>query len=334
MNIDLQGLGEDRARWDKRQRELNASFLQSSWWAEFQGSLGRQAHFLEGSGWTCLLLSRRAPVGRYLFAPYGPTVRDTAAAENCFSTLKEYAKDKGYDWLRLEPVGASAETLRSALKVSGGRKAPHEVEPHLTRVVDLSPGMEDILAGISQTTRNIIRRNQREQGLTFKTSRDPADIPLFTRMLSTVAKRKGVGFYDDDYYRKQARALMPAGMLELEIAYDGRTPIGTALIHDFGGRSSYTYAASLPEARDKNVSALLLWQAMLNAKERGNKEIDLYGIAPDSAGPEHPWYGFSAFKKKFGGQVVEYAGTWDLPVSGKYPLYRAAQHANKLLKRR
>jgi lipid II:glycine glycyltransferase (peptidoglycan interpeptide bridge formation enzyme) len=73
---------------------------------------------------------------------------------------------------------------------------------------------------------------------------------------------------------------------------------------------------------------------MVNAKGRGSQLIDLYGIAPDDAGPRHPWAGFSAFKKKFGGQVVEYAGTWDLPLTNKYRIYRTAATAKKVLKRR
>lgn len=334
MKTDINGLVNDRELWDKRQIELGASFLQASSWAEFQDSIGSSPHYLSGEGWSCLLLERKTAMGRYLFAPYGPTLKDISLAAGCFKALKVYARDNHSDWLRLEPLGAEPGQLRDRLKKAGSRRAPHEAEPSLTRVINLSQDQDMILASMSQTTRNIIRRNQREPSLTFRTSKDPSDTQLFNKMLDTVAKRKGVGFYDDDYYRKQAEILMPVDMLNLEIAVDHGNPVGTALIHDFAGTASYTYAASLPEARDKNVSALLLWQALVNAKARGNTRMDLYGIAPDEAGPDHPWSGFSSFKKKFGGEVVEHAGTWDIPISPRYDLYRAALRFKKLLRRR
>ena len=144
-------------------------------------------------------------------------------------------------------------------------------------------------------------------------------------MLGHVTDRKNVFFFSDEYFTKQAEVLMPAGMMHLEIALKDGKPVASALFHDFSDKSSYTYAASLPEARETNASALLLWQAMLNAKERRLKKMDLFGIAPDNAQPSHPWHGFSSFKKKFGGEVVAYSGTWEFPISAKYRLYAAAR---------
>lgn len=335
MAIDSQTKDADNARWDKLQSQLGASFLQTALWAGFQASIGHKPHFVSGTGWSCMLLERRAPIGRYLFAPYGPTISKAAKPADTLEAIKAYGRSQAVDWLRLEPIFKShnIDEQKRLLKKYGGQSAPHEVEPHLTRIVDLSQPADDILASLSQTTRNIIRRNQREKTLTFQTSRDPADISLFTQMLDTVASRKSVGFFSPDYYRKQAEVLMPAGLSVLEIAYHQDKPVATALIHDFAKLASYTNAASLPDARDLNVSALLLWQAMINAKDRGNTEIDLFGIAPDGASPKHPWHGFSGFKKKFGGEVLEHAGTWDFPLSRKYKLYRSALAAKKLIRR-
>jgi lipid II:glycine glycyltransferase (peptidoglycan interpeptide bridge formation enzyme) len=41
-------------------------------------------------------------------------------------------------------------------------------------------------------------------------------------------------------------------------------------------------------------------------KARGCATYDLLGIAPPDAPPDHPWQGISAFKEKFGGEVVMY----------------------------
>ena len=50
-----------------------------------------------------------------------------------------------------------------------------------------------------------------------------------------------------------------------------------------------------------------------------------WGIAP-THDPDHERAGYNRFKRSFGGQVKEYAGTWDLPIHAvKYSLFRAAK---------
>ena len=46
----------------------------------------------------------------------------------------------------------------------------------------------------------------------------------------------------------------------------------------------------------------------------GVRVHDLWGIAPEGAGPEHAWYGVGLFKKGFGGRALAWAGTWDVVV--------------------
>ena len=329
-------MNSEPKQWDKQQVKRRASFLQSGPWAAFQQTVGSRPHYLTDDGWSCLLLERSTPLGKYLFAPYGPTLDSAGALDGALKQLRAYGRQAGLDWLCLEPMlttGASGSPGTSLPKL-GALPAAHNREPDLTRIINLKPPAGDILASISQSTRSFIRKNQRENFLSFKTSTEPADITIFTHMLAKVTDRKGVSFFSDDYFKKQAKALMPVGMMFLELALDNGQPVASALFHDFGKTSSYTFAASLPEARSTSASALLLWQAMLNAKQRGMEEMDLYGSAPESAPSSHPWYGFSSFKSKFGGEIVEYSGTWDIPLTGKYKLYRSAQKARRLFKRR
>lgn len=317
--------------WDKLQIDRGASFLQSSLWAKFQESIGNQPLQLQGQGWSCLALVKQNRAGRYLFAPYGPILDSPSDLAAAINELRSRAKELEADWVKLEPIVAGGQTdnLRKTLKANQLVKAGRDIEPALTRVVDISLPPDELLATISQSTRSVIRKNQRENILTFKTSTDPADVKIFTRMLDSVADRRGIGFFPQKYFYDQAELLMPVGMLYLELAYDDKKPVGGALIHDYGKSSCYTFAATLPEAQKQSVAALLLWQVILNAKNRGSKAIDLYGSAPDDAPQSHPWYGLSVNKRKFGGILVESVGTWDLPVTNKYRLYRWAQTAQK-----
>jgi lipid II:glycine glycyltransferase (peptidoglycan interpeptide bridge formation enzyme) len=324
------------ADWDGRQIKNSASFLQSLKWAEFQHSLGLNYYLLKDRGWSCLVFEKKNRFGKFLFAPYGPTLDSPDYLSDCLISLIKLARQVNADWLKLEPVinkGDLAD-LKKILKKHGAVKAVHNQEPELTRVIDLSPSDEELLASVSQSTRSLIRKNHREHFLTFQTSTQPADMSELAAMLGIVANRKGIGFFPAQYFIKQAEVLMPAKMLYLEQSYHDNKLVGLAVMHDYGPVSSYTFAATLPEAHKLSVSALLLWQALVNAKARGIKKADLWGIAPDDAPPSHPWYGFSTYKKKFGGQVVELAGTWDLPLTNKYRIYRAAQKVYRRLRRR
>lgn len=318
--------------WDKLQTKRGASFLQSSLWAEFQQSIGNPALKLEGKDWTCLALVKKNRAGRYLFAPYGPVLHSPSSLPGAITELEAQAKNLGANWIKIEPVITSGQLddLLKDLKSNQAVKANRDLEPGLTRIVDISADPDELLATVSQSTRSVIRKNHREKILTFKTSTSPEDVKIFSKMLEHVADRRGIGFFPEKYFLDQAKLLMPAGMLYLELAYDGNQPVAGALMHDYGQVTSYTFAAALPEAQKKSPAAILLWQAILNAKARGMKTIDLYGSAPDDAPPSHPWYGLSANKRKFGGQLVKTAGTWDMPITNKYWLYRWAQKAQKI----
>ncbi|HVS58813.1 MAG TPA: peptidoglycan bridge formation glycyltransferase FemA/FemB family protein [Candidatus Saccharimonadales bacterium] len=321
--------------WNAHQRTLGASFLQSAEWDTFQQALGYKTHALRGSGWSCLLVERSSRLGTYLLAPYGPTVAHSDKFADALTAIVAYGREIGVDWIRLEPYGLPTaidpSTLVPAKDVKLA-KAPHQMNPELTMMVDLTPAADDILAHVSQSTRSYIRKNQREHMLTFKTSTDPADIDVFVDMLQVVSERSQARFYGRDFFVKQAQTLMPTGMMHLELALQDGKPIASAVMHYYHGVATYTYAASLPEARATNASALLLWQAMMNAKGAGMTAVDLFGIAPDDASADHPWHGFTAFKKKFGGTTLVRGTTVDIPLRPVYRLYRPLVKMSRFFK--
>jgi lipid II:glycine glycyltransferase (peptidoglycan interpeptide bridge formation enzyme) len=57
----------------------------------------------------------------------------------------------------------------------------------------------------------------------------------------------------------------------------------------------------------------LLWQLISDARHAGAHTFDFWGIAPtDNSDDKRA--GYTRFKRSFGGQVKEYAGTSDLPI--------------------
>lgn len=321
--------------WDDRQRALDASFLQSSDWEIFHQSMGTKTHKLQDKDWSCLLIERPSKLGRYLFAPYGPTLKNPTALQAALQAAAELGRKEGAHWLRIEAgLGVLKDSELDRPRKAGGLKivkAPKQIDPRLTRLLDLTQSEDELLAAISQGTRQRIRKGLKQPQLEYRTSDDPEDMPLFMTMLGTVAERNKAFFHSDEYFQKQAEALMPRGHMRLEIALHDGKPVACFVIHDYNGTATYTYAGSLPEARDLQASTLLMWHVITSAKARGMTTLDLFGVAPDDAPKSHPWYGFTSFKRQLGGRNVMRGETWDIPLHPRYKLYRAALKAGRWL---
>jgi lipid II:glycine glycyltransferase (peptidoglycan interpeptide bridge formation enzyme) len=197
-------------------------------------------------------------------------------------------------------------------------------------VIDLTQDEEAILKDMKSTNRNL-HRNIAKKGVEFTSSTDPDDVDVLLRFLDATAERKDFNRQQDDYLREAARSLMPLGAATLYVARLEGEPIGASLVYDSDDTRTYAHAAMDFEHRKLSAGIPLVVRMVLDAKHKGLSRFDLFGTAPEDAGPEHEWYGFTKFKKSFGGRPESYPGTWDLPVSragyAAYTGVRAAREA-------
>jgi hypothetical protein len=78
----------------------------------------------------------------------------------------------------------------------------------------------------------------------------------------------------------------------------------------------YYYAGSLPEGKKLHLPYLVVWEAMKEAKKRGCKIWDFEGIF-DPRWPNKSILGYTHFKKSFGGEEIEFPGSfskWRWPI--------------------
>jgi vancomycin resistance protein VanK len=80
-----------------------------------------------------------------------------------------------------------------------------------------------------------------------------------------------------------------------------------------GTHTWYSYGASSTEKREVRGSNAVQWQMIRDAIAAGASVYDLRGIT-DTLDPDDPHVGLIQFKVGTGGQAVEYAGEWDLPL--------------------
>src|SRR3972149_9919552 len=200
------------------------------------------------------------------------------------------------------------------------------MDAELTGVLDITPPEADILANMRKTTRYEIRHAQK-LGVKIVRSSDPKDIIKFLDLYDQTAARHGfvkhLGISEEfSQFTAQNQAVLYFG------SYQDKT-VAAAFVLYFGEQAIYHHGASL---RTKvPVSTLIQWQAIGEAKNRGLKRYNFWGIAPPDK-LKHPWQGITLFKKGFGGRPQQYLHAHDLPVSRLYILPRLVELARRQLK--
>lgn len=319
-----------------------ASVLQSAAWQEFQGALGRTAHRFHDAGWQALVVEERTAVGTLWYAPYGPVLEHPSLLPQALAVLRGAARDHGMSWLRVEPQcpprlssvftdlvqrqNATTASLSAGLRSLGARPAPRDIQPAFTRWVDLTRAPEAILKDMTGTNRNLWRRH-RDKGITLASSRRVEAADDVVELLHRTAGRNGFSAQSGDYLRTAARILGPTENCTAYTSTVDGTVVSALLTYDSPTTRIFAHSGMDAGVRKLRPNQPLIAQAMLDAAEQGLAVADLFGIAPPNE-PDHPWAGFSAFKRSFGGADVALGGTWDVPVStSRYGAYRALRTA-------
>ena len=304
-------------------------FLQSSAWQSFQKSLNRTTFRKQGDGWEFLAILEHGTLNSRLYCPYGPSARDASAFLESLEALKQLGREQHVTFIRVEPENPDFTDL---LATSHWKPVTYQqLQPTHSRVIDLTPSEDKLIAQMAQPVRNIYR-NYDKKGISVHHSDDPADITILLRFVHEVAERTGIHPHSDQYFEKIAKTLFPLGAASLWYVTYNDTPIAAALFYDSSDTRIYAHAgaSSLPEYRKLNASTALLAEAIMDAKHKKLARVDLYGIAPDNAPASHPWAGFTRFKRSFGREDVTFAGAGDMPLNApRYWLYRAYQTAHR-----
>jgi len=302
---------------------LKPNLLQSREWQHFSELEGHQTFLIEEPTFEYLAILHSAPLGNYLYCPYGPTL-DTKSPndslELALASLKSLAQKHNAFFIRIEPTYPFPAKQLTSL----GLVKSHDLDPAHTWVLDLTQPESDLIAGIEKNKYRHWRIHEKK-GITIRTSQDPADITILTNLLQAVSQRNKFNPQDENHLQNQLKS----GFATLYIAELDHQPIAASLIYDHEGTRFYAHAAADDAHRKLAPGTSLLVQMILDAKHNGAHTFDFWGITT-SEDPQHPWYGFTQYKKSFGGHQVDYAGTWDLPLHRvKYRLYQLLRRVNR-----
>lgn len=279
------------------------------------------------------LVSRRLPLGMsYLYCPRGPVLDHTldrdsrqAALAVVLSGARRIAASTSRLELavRLEPPlpPSAAGSLRSL-----GLEPTAAVQPSRTAMLDLALGPDRLLAGMHPKARYNIGLAARH-GIVVKRVDDAmSGVDELCRLMRQTAARQGFVPHPEAHYRNFLRHLhgqAEAPTAELWLAaVQGEPPLAAALTVRWGDTVTYVHGASDQAFRHLMAPHLVQWRIIEDAAAAGYRYYDLWGIAP-AGQTNHPWAGFTRFKEGFGGEAVDYVGTWDYAQQpGWYHLYQ------------
>lgn len=315
---------------------MSKHFLQSSDWEKYINLEGKKTFRLRENDFEAMAILEKTPLGNYLFCPYGPNLlgeNPRASLRNALDALKKLAKEQKAFFIRIEPTvpfseqSNNEEIFTPVFMHSLKLQKSHNIEPAHTWTIDLSQTEEAILHEMPYS-RIQYWHSAEKKGLKLRTSKNPEEITILTSLLAEVSEKNHFNPQEETHLKNQLKS----GFATLYIAEYDNQPLAASLIYDYDSVRYYAHSAS--SRKNKKLSKLsagtvVLIQEIVDAKRQNFKTFDFWGITT-SEDPNHPWYGFTSYKKSFGGQQVDFSGTWDLPLNSlHYRLYNFIRKINR-----
>jgi len=178
----------------------------------------------------------------------------------------------------------------------------------------------DVLAGMNQLWRRNIKKAAKE-GVVVEHG-TPEDLKLFHELYAHTAERDHFTPRPLSYFRTMFDALLAEepDRIRLYLARHEGDLVASTIWIRVGTHTWYSYGASSTEKREVRGSNAIQWAMIQDSIAAGAHVYDLRGIT-DTLDPDDSHVGLIQFKVGTGGEAVEYAGEWDLPISR--PLYKA-----------
>ena len=298
---------------------MKIPITQSKSWQKLQDDLNETNFYREEPKFQYLAIKKSTPLGQYLYLPYGPVADTKKDFILSLDSVVNLAHDEGAIFVRIEPQNPDfIKNLPYHLQKS------HDLNPKETWILDLN-GTENELK--QRLPSRLLRyyKNREKNGITIETSKNPEDIKYLLDLQKSLAREKHISTFSEEYLKTELK--QPFATLYLVKCQNPDTNreeiVAAGLVFDHDNTRYNLQGAQSDHGRKLHATGILTIQLIKDAKAKGLKTFDFWGIAPEGAPATHPWAGFTNFKKTFAGTEVDYAGTYDIILNlAKYKLYQ------------
>ena len=353
---------------------MKAPITQTLEWEQLQDDLHEVSFFEQGSGYQYLAILKKTPAGNYLYLPYGPVFEQKSGLENSLKSLKNLAAHQNAFFVRVEPqsklftdhlpriarkstdlnpketwqldLTGKEEYLKSRLPsrllryYKNAEKNGLKIETsHNPDDIHYLLDLQKALAkekNISTFSENYLKTELKQPFATLYLVKR-AECPRLRNTFADVANTERpspvtTGARERSENEGHSSVIDPkevvsASTKESEV-------LAAGLVFDDRTTRYNLQGAQSEQGRKLHATGILTIKLILDAAKKGQKIFDFWGIAPENAPKDHPWQGFTNFKKTFAGFEVDYSGTYDLVLNpSKYRLYSLLRKFNRLIRK-
>lgn len=254
--------------------------------------------------------------GHFLHIRGGPILKDFNDFPKYLPLLKNYFQNDQAFFIRISPplLASDDKSLAVLTKIGFRDVSIPLLDAEVSWVLDIDKNEDLLLSQMRKTTRYLIRKAQK-LGVVITQSRYKSAAEDLVKLYKIMVKEKGIVAHKG--ILEEFMELSKNGQAVIFRGYYENKLLGAALIVFYGDEAIYHHSAHLRTEEDIPVSYLLQWEAILEAKKRGKKRYNFWGIEP-TQNPRHPWYGLTQFKMGFGGYARHFIRAKDLPLSPFY----------------
>ncbi len=295
-------------------KSKNKYFLQSWEWGKFESEglgkkIWRLGFFRDKKLMAiCLATEESGRFGKFVYCPRGPIV-NWDCEESKFLILEKltsFFKNKGYVFLRLDP----AIKKENDFFPNDFRDAINFVQVERAWMLDIEgKSEEELMLGMRKNTRYSLKKAMKS-GVKVEISKNIEDFEKFLDMLENLAQDKSFASVPRSYLKAQFEIM--GDIMKFFCAKRNGEVIAGGWFAFYGGESAYLHGASSKDVGDTQAPYLVQWEAIKYGKEIGMKRHNFWGVVEDkNYHPGYPGFGYSNFKKGFGGYLEEYVRTKD-----------------------
>ncbi len=328
---------EDKQKWDEFiTSHPESNFLQSWDFYEFHASRGnpvtrRIALDSEGK-----IIGAYAGVvetakrGRHLAIAGGPILdwKNKTLVKAIFEDIKSEGKRLKCVFVRLRPQLELSEKSLTLMKENGFKKAPMYLSVEYAGILDLNQSEEEILKNASQGFRRKLRKAEKND-IKIEITNDSKIMKDFCDLETKHAKRQGYVPFTRSFLTKQFDTFAKNDEVLMYVARKDKEILAMNFMIFYGNEASYHYGVSSELGTKYSAAPLLHMKAMEEARKRGIKRYNLWGIVGIDE-TSHRFYGVSEFKRSFGCSELKYTPAHDYVINKpKYQLTRLIETARK-----
>ncbi len=250
--------------------------------------------------------------------------------EQIISELKKIGKENNCIFIQLEP------NLVGQLNLSDLKPAAHPLFTKYSFVLDISKTEEELLKNMHPKTRYNIKVAQKHN-IEIVEDNSKESFEEYLKLTKETTKRQAFYAHTPFYHKtlfetlsKKSDSNSLSYHLLKAVYRPDKNPVNLTswVLFVFHDALYYPYGASNRLHRETMASNLMAWEAIKFGKKLGLKTFDMWGALGQDPDKNDPWYGFHRFKEGYGGNLVEFVGSYDLIINPA--LYKGYKMADKL----